>query len=304
MRSRTSTNTIRTTPLFLYLAFTAPHAPYQAPKEYLDQYKHIDDPTRRAYAAMITSMDDEIGKVVAALDKKKMRDNTLIVFMSDNGGNVSAMFSGDVDVSKLKLPADNGPYRGGKGMLYEGGTRVAALANWPGRIKAGEVKEVMHVVDMFPTLAGLAGANANKGKPLDGLNVWSTISEGKPSPRQEVVYNIEPFRGGVRQRRLETDLADAAAVRARALQHRARPVRENQSRRQEPAKSCRVAEADRRTGPGKRQVAIPGGCVQGGHRRGPWRARAAQRGCLFHAGRLRCACAESGSSTAGSRLFT
>ncbi len=108
------------------------------------------------------------------------------------------MFSGDVDVSKLKLPADNGPYRGGEGMLYEGGTRVAALANWPGRIKPGEVREVMHVVDMFPTLAALAGANANKGKALDGLNVWSTVSEGKPSPRQEVIYNIEPFRGGVR----------------------------------------------------------------------------------------------------------
>jgi arylsulfatase A-like enzyme len=187
------------TPLFLYLAFTAPHAPYQAPKQYLDKYKQIADPTRRAYAAMITSMDDEIGKVVAALEKKKMRDNTLIVFMSDNGGNVSAMFSGDVDVSKLKLPADNGPFRGGKGMIYEGGTRVAALANWPGHIEAGEVLEVIHVVDMFPTLAGLAGANMKKGKPLDGLDVWSTLSEGKPSPRQEVVYNIEPFRGGVRE---------------------------------------------------------------------------------------------------------
>jgi arylsulfatase A-like enzyme len=187
------------TPLFLYLAFTAPHAPYQAPKAYLDKYQHIADPTRRAYAAMITAMDDEIGRVVAALDKKKMRDNTLIVFMSDNGGNVSAMFSGDVDVSKLKLPADNGPYRGGKGMLYEGGTRVAALANWPGRIKAGAVNEVIHVVDMFPTLAGLAGANVEKGKPLDGLDLWPTVGEGKPSPRQEVVYNIEPFRGGVRR---------------------------------------------------------------------------------------------------------
>jgi arylsulfatase A-like enzyme len=187
------------TPMFLYLAFTAPHAPYQAPQQYLDKYKSIEDPTRRAYAAMVTAMDDEIGNVAAALDKKKMRDNTLIVFMSDNGGNRSAMLSGDVDVSKLKLPADNGPYRGGKGMLYEGGTRVAALANWPGRIKPGEIKEVMHVVDMFPTLAGLAGANASKGKPLDGVDVWTTISEGKPSPRKEVVYNIEPFRGGVRE---------------------------------------------------------------------------------------------------------
>lgn len=186
-------------PLFLYLAFTAPHAPYQAPKEYLDKYKTIEDPTRRSYAAMVTAMDDEIGKVVAVLDQKKMRDNTLIVFMSDNGGNRSAMLSGDVDVSKLKLPADNGPYRGGKGMLYEGGTRVAALANWPSHIKPGETKEIIHVVDLYPTVAVLAGASGKSGKPFDGMNVWSTLSEGKPSPRQEVVYNIEPFRGGVRE---------------------------------------------------------------------------------------------------------
>lgn len=186
-------------PLFLYLAFTAPHAPYQAPKEYLEKYRHIAEPTRRAYAAMITSMDDEIGKVVAALERRKMRENTLIIFMSDNGGNVSAMFSGDVDVSKLKLPADNGPYRGGKGMLYEGGARVPAIANWPGRIKPGEVKEMVHVVDMFPTLAGLAGARSKMENPIDGLDLWATISEGKPSPRQEIVYNIEPFRGGVRR---------------------------------------------------------------------------------------------------------
>ena len=186
-------------PLFMYLAFTAPHAPYQAPKEYVERYKHIADPTRRTYAAMITSMDDEIGKVVAALERKKMRDNTLIVFISDNGGTRSAMLSGDADVSKLTLPADNGPYRGGKGMLYEGGTRVAALANWPGRIKAGINNEVMHVVDMFPTLASLAGASPSKDKPLDGLDMWPTLSDGKPSPRQEVVYNVEPFRAAVRQ---------------------------------------------------------------------------------------------------------
>jgi arylsulfatase A-like enzyme len=186
-------------PLFLYLAFTAPHSPYQAPAEYLDKYRNIEDPTRRAYAAMITCMDDEIGKLVSALEKKKMRENTLIVFMSDNGGNQTALLAGDADVSKLKLPADNGPYRGGKGTLYEGGTRVAALANWPGHIKPGEVKGMMHVVDMFPTLAGLAGAKLTGGKPLDGLDVWPTVSTGSPSPRQEIVYNIEPFRGGVRE---------------------------------------------------------------------------------------------------------
>src|SRR5215467_10422841 len=188
------------TPLFLYLTFTAPHAPYQAPQEYLDQYKHIADPNRRAYAAMVTAMDDEIGKVIAALEEHTMRDHTLILFQSDNGGPRSAKFTGEVDTSKGTIPADNGPYRDGKATLYEGGTRVVALANWPGHITPGTVvAQPIHMVDMYPTLAGLAGASLAKTKPLDGLDVWSTLSEGKPSPRREVVYDIEPFRGAIRQ---------------------------------------------------------------------------------------------------------
>ena len=146
-------------------------------------------------------MDDQIGRVMAALDKKGMRDNTLIVFQSDNGGTRNAMFAGEGDVSKIKIPVgNNGPYRDGKGSLYEGGTRVVALANWPGHIKSGGTADGMiHVVDMYPTLAMLAGAPTAKSKPLDGLNVWSTISENAPSPRTEIVYNIEPFRAGIRE---------------------------------------------------------------------------------------------------------
>ncbi len=141
------------TPLYLYLTFNAPHTPYQAPKEYIDRYTNIEDPTRRTYAGMVACLDDEIGRVVAALDK-----------------------------------------------LYEGATRVCALANWPGHIKAGSTVEGMiHAVDMYPTLAKLAGASTAKCKPLDGMDVWPTISEGKPSPRTEIVYNVEPFRGAVRQ---------------------------------------------------------------------------------------------------------
>jgi arylsulfatase A-like enzyme len=186
-------------PLYLYLTFNAPHTPYQAPQAYLDRYQNIADPSRRAYAAMITAMDDEIGRVVAALEKKGMRDNTLIIFQSDNGGTRNAMFAGEGDMSKIKIPCDNGPYRDGKGSLYEGGTRVVAFANWPGHIKAGSTVDAMiHVVDMYPTLAGLAGAPLGKSKPLDGLNVWPAISEGKPSPRTEIVYNVEPFRAGIR----------------------------------------------------------------------------------------------------------
>src|SRR5512137_129540 len=187
-------------PLYLYLAFNAPHTPYQAPQAYVDRYKHIPDPTRRTYAGMVACLDDEIGRVVAALDKKGIRDNTLILFHSDNGGTKNAMFAGVMaDMSKVKIPCDNGPYRDGKGSLFEGATRVCAFANWPGHIKAETVDGLIHAVDMYPTLAALAGASTAKCKPLDGVNVWDTIAEGKPSPRFEFVYNLEPFRAALRQ---------------------------------------------------------------------------------------------------------
>jgi arylsulfatase A-like enzyme len=186
-------------PFFLYLAFNAPHTPYQAPEDYLAKFAHIQDPTRRAYTAMINCVDDQIGLVLAALERQGLRDNTLIVFHSDNGGTTNPMFTGEIDMSNVKLPCDNGPYRDGKGSLYEGGTRVCALANWPGRIKPGTVDGMMHVSDMFPTLAALTGASTAKCKPLDGHNQWNTISRGDSSARTEVVYNIEAFRAGVRQ---------------------------------------------------------------------------------------------------------
>src|SRR5215471_12046599 len=187
-------------PLYLYLTFNAPHTPYQAPKEYIDRFPNIQDPTRRTYAGMVACLDDEIGRVLAALEKKKMRENTLILFHSDNGGTRSAMFAGVMaDMSKVKIPCDNGPYREGKGTLYEGATRVCALANWPGHIRAQTVDGLIHAVDIYPTLAALAGASTAKCKPLDGVNVWETISGGKPSPRTEIVYNVEPFRAALRQ---------------------------------------------------------------------------------------------------------
>jgi len=185
-------------PFFMYVAFTAPHTPFQAPQEYIDKYKHIADQNRRIYAAMITAMDDQIGRIVAAIDKRGLRQNTLIIFHSDNGGNQSAHLSGESEV-KGALPASNGPYRGGKGDLYEGGTRVPSLINWPGKLKPGVNEQVIHVVDYYPTLVKLAGASTGKSKPLDGLDVWSTISEGQKSPRTEVVYNVEMFRGAVRK---------------------------------------------------------------------------------------------------------
>jgi arylsulfatase A-like enzyme len=187
-------------PFYLYLTFNAPHTPYQAPREYVERYAHIAEPTRRTYAGMVACLDDEIGRVVAALDQKGLRNNTLIIFHSDNGGTTNPMFAGQMaDLSKTKLPCDNGPYRDGKGSLFEGGSRVAACANWPGRIKPQAVAGLIHAVDLYPTLAALTGASTAKCKPLDGVDVWKTIAEGAPSPRHELVYNVEPFRGALRQ---------------------------------------------------------------------------------------------------------
>lgn len=188
------------TPFYLYLTFNAPHTPYQAPQEYIDRFSHIEEPTRRVYAAMVSAMDDEVGRVLEALEMKGLRDDTLILFHSDNGGTRNAMFAGVMaDVSNIVLPCDNGPYRDGKATLFEGGTRVAALANWPGRIAPGSRDGFVHAVDLFKTFADLAGASTDACKPLDGLNVWSTIATGAASPRTEIVYNVEPFRAAVRQ---------------------------------------------------------------------------------------------------------
>lgn len=191
---------VPTQPFYLYLAFNAPHTPYQAPQDYVDRFAAIADPTRRTYAAMVSCLDDEIGKVVAALDRTDLRKDTLILFHSDNGGTRDARFAGVMaDVSQIKIPCDNGPYRDGKGSLFEGGTRVCALANWPGRIAPGKADGLIHAVDVYPTVARLAQAPTTKCKPLDGVDVWTVLSANAPSPRTEIVYNIEPFRGAVRQ---------------------------------------------------------------------------------------------------------
>ena len=184
-------------PLFLYLAFTAPHTPYQAPQDVLDRFPDIKDPNLQAYTAMVAVVDDQVGRVVKALDAAGMRDNTLILFHSDNGGVVNALFAGDTKVDG-GLPASNAPLRDGKGTLYEGGTKVAALANWPNHVQPGKHDGLIHVVDMLPTLADVAGASTAKSLPLDGTDVWPVIATGAASPRSEIVYNVDPLMGAVR----------------------------------------------------------------------------------------------------------
>ena len=194
-------------PFFLYFASLAPHAPYQATKADQDRNAStIKDPTRRTYAAMITSLDDQVGRIVAALEKRGLRENTLIIFSSDNGGPRSAVVASGAHskeeraaggVKQESLPANNGILRGGKGSLYEGGVRTPTIFNWPAKLKPHVVNEPLHMVDIMPTALALAGAKASPDKPLDGKNIWATVAEGKPSPHDDILVNAEAFRGAI-----------------------------------------------------------------------------------------------------------
>jgi arylsulfatase A-like enzyme len=173
-------------PLFLYVAFNAPHTPLEVPDAYLQRYASIKDKQRRTYSGMVTAMDEAVGRITAALaDKGYEPERTLIVVCSDNGG-----------IPRL---GSNGPLRAGKGRLYEGGVRVVAVVNMPGAVPAGAVvDEPLHIVDMFPTLVTLAGGEVTGGEPLDGRDAWSTITAGAPSPHESILHNVTPFGGAIR----------------------------------------------------------------------------------------------------------
>lgn len=173
-------------PLFLYVPFTGVHGPYQAPRRYLDRYPELKG-QRRRYAAMLSAIDDAIGEINSAVERKGWRQNTLVIFSSDNGG------PGPGNIT------DNTPFRAGKGSLYEGGVRACAALSWPGKIKAGTVVGApIHIVDLYPTLIRLAGGSLEQKLPLDGRDVWRLLTGGADSPRTQVLVNAEPRRGALR----------------------------------------------------------------------------------------------------------
>jgi arylsulfatase A-like enzyme len=125
---------------------------------------------------MLSAMDEAIGQVLAAFDEMKIRDNTLIIFSSDNGGP-----------SPGKVTS-NGPLRSGKGTINEGGIRVCACVNWPGHIPAGKtIDEPLHAVDWYPTLTKLTGATPQQKLPLDGLDIWPVLTAGAKSPHDTLI---------------------------------------------------------------------------------------------------------------------
>jgi arylsulfatase A-like enzyme len=170
-------------PFFLYLAYNAPHSPLEAKQEDLKVYADIKDEKRRTYAAMVHAVDRGVGKVVDALENFDELDNTLIVFLSDNGG-------------KLSLGGNNGPLKEGKGSVHEGGYRVPMFFHWPQHVPAG--KRFAHPVsalDFYPTLASLGGGKIPDKKELDGKDIWEDIVTGRNPRKDGMIYAMRHRSG-------------------------------------------------------------------------------------------------------------
>ncbi|MEC5129098.1 arylsulfatase [Verrucomicrobiales bacterium BCK34] len=192
-------------PFFAYLPFVEPHVAMQSPQEWIDQYpeewdqekgvyrgqnNYLPHPRpRAAYAAMISDLDEHVGTVVERLEKLGVLDNTLIVFTSDNGTTHTsgdpAFHVGGVDAVFFNSVAG---LRGWKGSVYEGGIRVPCLVRWPGKVEAGsENNEPTYFPDWFPTLAGIAGADAAGSEELDGIDLRPLLEGGKADDRDELM---------------------------------------------------------------------------------------------------------------------
>jgi len=150
-------------PFFLYLAFNAVHTPMHATDKYLARFAHISDPRRRTYAAMLSAMDDGIGRTIATLREQKLEESTLIFFFSDNGGPTMA--------ATAVNGASNAPLRGSKRQTWEGGIRVPFIISWKGHLPAGrtDARPIIQL-DVLPTALAAAGVELPQAK-LDGVNL-------------------------------------------------------------------------------------------------------------------------------------
>ncbi len=172
-------------PFFLYLAYNAPHTPIQPPKHWFKKVKkretNISD-KRAKLVALIEHMDDGISKVLTAIKQSGAGDNTLVIFTSDNGG-------------QLGVGANNGPLNSGKGSMYEGGIRVPMCAVWPGKIKAGSRSDrVALTMDLFPTIC--EAANADLDYEIDGRSILPTLLVKDQPPEDRFLFWVRREGGG------------------------------------------------------------------------------------------------------------
>lgn len=167
-------------PFFMYLAYNAPHMPLHVTSAYLEKTTHIEEGERSAYAAMVAGMDTGIGSIVKCLKEKEIYENTLIVFLSDNGGHTHG--------------ASNYPYRGHKGMLFEGGIKVPFVISWPANIPNGSYEAPVSSLDIFPTALAAAGINGND-KKLDGINLLPALKDKDYSSNRALFWRYSDGAG-------------------------------------------------------------------------------------------------------------
>lgn len=174
-------------PFFLYLAYNAVHSPLQAADAYMERFRHIEDIHRRVFAGMLGNLDDSVGAVMKKLCDEGIEENTLVFFISDNGGPTR------------ELTSSNLPLRGGKGEVYEGGIRVPFLAQWKGRIPAGEVySHPVISLDVYATSAAVAGVPVPKNRPIDGVDLLPFLTGRQNGRPHDVLFWRQRQRTAVR----------------------------------------------------------------------------------------------------------
>ena len=180
----------RDDPFFLYIPFTAVHLPINESQTWLDRVpQSIETEIARQYAASIMHLDHAVGQIVRALDKNGHRQNTLIVFTSDNGGstatNNTQPYPPD-DSPPGKLTANNGSLRGQKGSVYEGGVRVPTIVSWPNRIGPNQQTTPVCIVDWMPTFCNLAGYQSEQDLNWDGVDLSEWLINGAELPERSI----------------------------------------------------------------------------------------------------------------------
>ena len=166
-------------PFFMYFAINMPHYPYQGDEKWLQHYNDLKYP-RNLYAAFVSTIDERIGRLLAALDKQGLTEDTIIVFQSDHGHSI--------EERAHRGGGSAGPYQGAKFSLYEGGIRVPSIVVWPGKIPADQVRDQMvHGCDWLPTLAKLADVPL-LNKDIDGKSITGVIASGEAESPHDVLH--------------------------------------------------------------------------------------------------------------------
>lgn len=180
----------RDTSFFLCMWEFGVHAPFQAKLDLVKKYENRIDPRGKQdnpiMAAMIKSVDESLGRIMDKLEDLHIADNTIIIFYSDNGGNMYDIING-------KTATNNYPLKDGKGNIHEGGVRVPCIIFWPGKIKPGTISDqVITSVDFYPTIMQMAGSKPDKGQILDGESIVPVLTENKKL-RRKAIYSQFPL---------------------------------------------------------------------------------------------------------------